>query len=259
MTNFSRIWVAMLLAQVAPLIAAAASAGAAPVAALPAADTARLEAVAARIKAANVADLRATPVPGIFEYRRGAELAYVTEDGRFAFAGDLYQLSDKANLSDTRRRELRLALIGAVPESSMVVFAPKETRFTVTVFTDVDCGYCRTLHKQIDEYNKLGIKVRYLSFPRSGPNSESWLTAEQVWCSQDRKAALTRAKLGQKLSVPTCSPNPVAAQYALGRSIGLEGTPGIVTETGDLLPGYLSPAALLKQLQADAQLASAKK
>lgn len=252
MIKVSRIWVAML-AGLAPLLALAATVTA------PVVGSARLEAVAARIKGATAADLRATPVPGIFEYRRGAELAYVSEDGRFAFAGDLYQLSDKANLSDSRRRELRLALVKAVPESSMVVFSPKETRFTVSVFTDVDCGYCRTLHKQIAEYNKLGIKVRYLSFPRSGPNTESWATAEKVWCSKDRKAALTQAKLGQELSAPTCSPNPVAAQYALGRSMGLEGTPGIVTDTGDLLPGYLPPAELLKQLQADAQLAQARK
>jgi thiol:disulfide interchange protein DsbC len=250
MTVLRQFWI------VCCVTGATALASAAPAPVSPGNDAATLEAVAARIKGARAADLRTTPVPGIFEYRRGAELAYVTEDGRFAFAGDLYQLSDKVNLSDTRRRELRLALVKAVPESSMVVFSPKETRYTVSVFTDIDCGYCRTLHKQIAEYNKLGIKVRYLSFPRGGPDTESWLIAEQVWCSQDRKGSLTRAKLGQELTGKVCSPNPVAEHYALGRSIGLEGTPGIVTESGDLLPGYLPPAALLKELQADARLAS---
>jgi thiol:disulfide interchange protein DsbC len=232
---------------------------AAPVEA-PAADSAKsadtsLEAIATRIKGAKGGDLRTTPIAGIYEYRRGAELAYVTADGKYAFAGDLYQLSDNSNLSDTRRRELRRALVGAVPEANMVVFSPATPTYTVTVFTDVDCTYCRALHKQIAEYNRLGIRVRYLSFPRSGPNTESWTRAEQVWCAQDRKATLTRAKLGEALTGKTCAPNPVAEEYALGKAIGLQGTPGIVTESGDLLPGYLPPAALLDELKEDARVA----
>jgi thiol:disulfide interchange protein DsbC len=210
---------------------------------------AELAAVAARVPGAKPGDLRTTPVAGIYEYRQGAELVYVTADGRFGFAGDLYRLSDRANLSDVRRRELRLALLSAVPESSMVVFAPATPKYTITVFTDVDCGYCRALHKQIAEYNHLGIKVRYLFFPRSGPNTESWTKAEQVWCSADRREALTQAKLGATLKAAVCKPNPVADQYALGRAIGLTGTPGIVTETGDLLPGYAPPDELVRELQ----------
>ena len=223
-------------------------------AAVPAASSAaELAAVASRLPGAKPEDLRVTPVPGIYEFRRGAELVYVTADGRYGFAGDLYRLGDRANLSDVRRRELRLALIDAVPESSMVVFAPPAPKYTITVFTDVDCSYCRALHKQIAEYNRLGVKVRYMFFPRSGPNTESWSKAEQVWCSPDRRAALTAAKLGNPLKGAVCKPNPIADQYALGHSIGLDGTPGIVTEQGELLPGYEPPDDLLKELQREAQ------
>ena len=213
---------------------------------------AELAAVAAHIPGAKPAELRTTPVPGIYEYRQGAELVYVTADGRYGFAGDLYRLSDRNNLSDARRRELRLALISAVPESSMVVFAPPAPKYTITVFTDVDCGYCRALHKQIGEYNRLGVKVRYLFFPRSGPNTDSWSKAEQVWCSADRRDALTQAKSGTALKAAVCKPNAVAEQYALGRAIGLTGTPGIVTEQGELLPGYAPPDELLRELQKEA-------
>jgi thiol:disulfide interchange protein DsbC len=227
----------------------------APVGAPAAAPTpleAELAAVAAHLPGAKPGDLRTTPVAGIYEYRQGAELVYVTADGRFGFAGDLYRLGDRTNLSDLRRRELRLALLSAVPESSMVVFAPAAPRYTITVFTDVDCAYCRALHKQIAEYNRLGVKVRYLFFPRSGPNTESWSKAEQVWCSADRREALTQAKLGTPLKAAVCKPNPIADQYALGRAIGLTGTPGIVTESGELLPGYAPPDELLRELQQEA-------
>ena len=213
---------------------------------------AELAAVVAHLPGAKPGDVRTTPVAGLYEYRKGAQLLYVTADGRFGLAGDLYQLGDNTNLSDIRRRELRLALINAVPESSMVVFAPTTTpKYTITVFTDVDCGYCRALHRQISEYNRLGVKVRYLFFPRTGPNTESWEKAEKVWCSSDRRAALTQAKRDEPLKAAVCRPNPVAEQYALGQAIGLQGTPGIVTGSGDLLPGYAPPDALIEELKQD--------
>lgn len=215
---------------------------------------AELAAVAARVPGGKVEDLRGTPIPGIYELKRGAELVYVTADGKYGFAGDLYRLADSTDLSDARRRELRLALLSAVPESSMIVFAPPATpKYTITVFTDVDCTYCRALHRQIADYNKLGIKVRYMFFPRSGPNTASWSKAEQVWCSADRRAALTAAKLGTPIKSAVCKPNPVADQYALGQSMGMNGTPGIITPKGDLLPGYAPPDDMLQLLQQDGQ------
>ncbi len=219
----------------------------------------KLEQIRARIPGANNAELRATPIKGIYEVQRGAELAYVTEDGRYGLVGDLYRLTDNNNLTASRRNEVRRKMMGEVPESSMLVFAPKDpkgVKYTVNVFTDVDCTYCRTLHKQISEYNKLGIRVRYLSYPRSGPNTESWTKAEQVWCSADAKSELTHAKTGAQPLGAVCAVNPVAAQYALGQAINLSGTPAIVTQYGDMIEGYLPPAALLKELQNEAKLAS---
>ena len=251
-------WLLILAAAVGSIaVALGATQSSAPANAAPAATPleAELAAVAAHIPGAKPSELRTTPVPGIYEYSHGAELVYVTADGHYGFAGDLYRMSDRTNLSDARRRELRLALIGAVPESSMLVFAPPAatvTKFTITVFTDVDCTYCRALHKQIAEYNRLGVKVRYMFFPRTGPNTESWAKAEQVWCSADRRAALTQAKQGMALTAAVCKPNPVADQYALGRAIGLTGTPGIVTDSGDLLPGYAPPDELVQELQLEA-------
>jgi thiol:disulfide interchange protein DsbC len=249
-------------AALSPAVAAVTTAPAPAMSPLPApadiaVSAAELAAVAARISGAKVSELHATPVPGIYEYRQGTAIAYVTQDGRFAFTGDLYQLKDKANLTDTRRREVRRSLIGALPESSMIIFSPKHPRYTVTVFTDVDCQYCRALHRQIAEYNRLGIRVRYLSFPRTGPNTESWSKAEQVWCSADRQSALTQAKLDKPLAAPVCKSNPVAQHYALGIELALPGTPGLVTENGDLLPGYLAPAELLEALEADGEASPA--
>ena len=190
-----------------------------------------------------------TPVAGIVEVRRGADIVYMSSDGKYVFTGNLYEVSTHKNLTEARQRDLRRSLINSVPESQMLVFSPPNPKYTVTVFTDVDCVYCRAFHKQIAVYNRLGVRVRYVFFPRTGPNTESWFKAEQVWCSADRKDALTRAKLGQNLSSKVCADNPVARDYALGEAIGLEGTPGIVASNGAMLGGYLAPDALLEALQ----------
>ena len=190
-----------------------------------------------------------TPVPGIVEVRRGSDIVYMSSDGKYVFTGDLYEVATHRNLTEARQRVLRRSLIESLPESQMVVFSPPKPKYTITVFTDVDCVYCRAFHKQIAVYNGLGVRVRYVFFPRTGPNTESWYKAEQVWCSSDRKEALTRAKLGQSLPAKLCSDNPVARDYALGEAIGLEGTPGIVASNGAMLGGYLSPDALLEALR----------
>jgi thiol:disulfide interchange protein DsbC len=190
-----------------------------------------------------------TQVPGIVEVRRGADIVYMSRDGKYVFTGDLYQVNSHEDLTEVRRRELRRQLIEAVPESQMVVFSPPHPKYTVTVFTDVDCVYCRALHGQIEDYNQLGIKVRYMFFPRTGPKTSSWYKAEQVWCSSDRRAALTRAKLGEPLAAKVCPNTPVAREYALGEAIGLDGTPGIVASNGAIVGGYLPPKELLTALQ----------
>lgn len=190
-----------------------------------------------------------TPIPGIVEVRRGADIVYMSRDGKYVITGDLYAVGSHEDLTEVRRRELRRSLIDSVPESQMVVFSPAHPKYTVTVFTDVDCVYCRALHGQIADYNQLGIKVRYMFFPRTGPNTSSWYKAEQVWCSSNRQDALTRAKLGEPLSAKICPKNPVAREYALGEAVGIEGTPGIIASNGAIVGGYLTPPALLKAIQ----------
>jgi thiol:disulfide interchange protein DsbC len=185
-----------------------------------------------------------SPVPGLYEVRVGSKIAYVSADGRYLVQGEIIELATDQNLTESRRESLRRDVLGEVDESEMIVFSPPKPTSTVTVFTDIDCGYCRKLHKQIAAYNALGIKVRYMYFPRSGPGTESWTKAEQVACSKDRQSALTRSKLGEVLTDKPCQPNPVARHYEIGRDFGLQGTPAIVLESGELIGGYLDPAEL---------------
>lgn len=201
----------------------------------------------------KVEDLKPAPIAGLYQFVQGAEVSYLTADGKYFLDGNLYDMATRTNLTEVLRAKARAAMIGAVPESQMVIFSPKNPLYTITVFTDVDCAYCRKLHSEIAEINKLGVRVRYLFYPRTGPNTESWRKAEVVWCSPDRNEAFTRAKTGAQLDMnKTCGPTPVDREYQLGQSIGVRGTPAIVTDGGDFINGYMPPKELLqaiKQLQ----------
>ena len=206
--------------------------------------------LASKIPGTKADDLRESPIPGMYELSKGTDIAYVTNDGKYAISGDLFEVASNDNLTEKTRRSERTKLIASLPESQMVVFSPKDPKYTVTVFTDVDCAYCRKLHSQIADYNRLGIKVRYLFYPRSGPNTESWEKAEQVWCSPNRAEALTRAKLDESIpGAKKCGGSPIAREYALGQDVGVRGTPSIVLDDGELLGGYLPPAMLAQHLK----------
>jgi thiol:disulfide interchange protein DsbC len=207
-------------------------------------------AIVKKLEGLKPEDVRISPVNGVFEITRGSDVSYVSSDGRYAIVGDMIDLDSDANLSENRRRGIRQRMLETVPESEMLVFSPKDPKYTVTVFTDIDCGYCRKLHSQISEYNRLGIRVRYLFFPRTGPDTESWHKAEAVWCASNRNEALTKAKKGEDIQSKDCGANSIVARdYELGQKVGVDGTPAIFLSTGEMLPGYAPPGQLVKYLK----------
>lgn len=194
-------------------------------------------------------DISPSPVPGLWEVASGTDVGYVSADGRYYVDGDIFDMDSRVNLTDQRRKGARAALMRGVKDSEAIVFAPKDVKYTINVFTDVDCTYCRKLHAEIDELNRLGVKVRYLMYPRNGPGTPAWKTAEAVWCSADRNDALTRAKRGERVAAAECK-DPVADQYRLGQEAGINATPAIITEQGDLIAGYMPAPRMVERLKA---------
>jgi len=218
-----------------------------------ASDDAALEAVRARIGAMfqEIApeDINESPVDGWYTVHKGSIVAYVSQDGRYLLQGDMIDLDQQVNLSEQARTESRRELLATINDDQAIVFSPVEVKHKITVFTDVECTYCRKLHSQIDEYMAKGIKIRYLLYPRSGPGSRSWNTSEKVWCAKDRQKALTAAKLDREFETQKCDASIISRDYILGQEVGLTGTPAIVFEDGTLLSGYLPPAALAARLE----------
>jgi len=197
-------------------------------------------------------NIRPSPINGIYEIQHQHDFAYVTEDGKYLLRGDLINIETGEELTENRRRGERLTALKDLGTQNYIVYAPNPpvaTKYTVTVFTDVDCGYCRKLHSQIADYNSKGIAIRYAFYPRTGPDTESWHRAEAVWCSPDRKAALTQAKAGSSIkSAGKACENPVAKEYQLAEELGIRGTPMIVLPNGDIYGGYAPPNVLAAKL-----------
>lgn len=198
----------------------------------------------------EIQDLAASAIPGMYRATLSGVAGYVTADGRHFITGDLFDVKSRTNLSEQERNLTHQELLRGADLSDAIVFAPKDVKYTITVFTDVDCGYCRKLHSEIAQYNERGIAVRYVAYPRSGPKSESWDKMEAVWCDKDPAAALTRAKRGEAVTKSAdCKTTAVSRDYALAAKFLIQGTPLIVLEDGRTIGGYVSAPRLLAMLE----------
>lgn len=192
-----------------------------------------------------------TEMKGFFEVNfEGIEPLYVSSDGNYLVSGDIYLITTEGlvNKSEARRDYQRKTLINNLNTEEFITFEPEETLHNIYVFTDVDCGYCRQFHNQIDDYLNLGIKVNYLAYPRAGINSDSFNKISSAWCNEDPNYSLTLLKQGKNIDTKACKDNPVEKHFNLGNAIGVQGTPSIITNEGKMIPGYLPPQDLLNIL-----------
>ena len=181
--------------------------------------------------------------PGLYEVElTSGQKLYASKTGDYLLAGELYKVTGHGlvNLTQQSKNEIRVSKISAIDESQMIVFSPENPKATITVFTDIDCGYCRKLHRDVPALNEMGIAVRYLAFPRAGVGSKTYQKMVSAWCADDKLGAMDKLKSGISIPAKTCV-NPIKEQYQLGQQVGVTGTPALVLESGQLVPGYLEP------------------
>jgi thiol:disulfide interchange protein DsbC len=211
-------------------------------------------AILSLVPSAKIDSIAESVLPGVFEVVLDGQIVYVSGDGKYLVQGSLFDIANKTDLTEQTRAGIRTALLKQIPAEQHIVFAPDKPKHTLTVYTDIDCGYCRRMHQQIADYNRVGIAVEYLFFPRSGPGTESWDKAVSVYCADDRHAAMTAAKAGEPVPSKTC-PNPIEEHFALGGRMGVNGTPAVFTADGTQVGGYAPPEQLIQRLD---QLAAQK-
>jgi len=188
-----------------------------------------------------------TRMNGILQVQIEGDIVYATEDGRYLIQGRVIDMDTREDLTEMAKAELRKELLLGIDVDKQIGFVPEQTTYDLTVFTDIDCGYCRKLHSQMAEYNQQGIAIHYMAFPRAGIGSESYDKFVSVWCADDQQEAMTAAKTGTDPEPRQCD-NPIAEQYQLGIALGVTGTPAIMTSDGQLIPGYVPPETLRERL-----------
>lgn len=212
-------------------------------------DTAAIKQKLSEMLDVEVISMQDSPIDGLYQAMTNRGVLYISRDGSKMFHGSLYDL-DKGmkNLTEAALAGPRIEMMKPL-EDHMLVYKAKNEKHVVTVFTDVSCGYCRKLHSQMADYNKLGITIRYLAFPRAGVPSANADEMSAIWCAKDPLKAMTEAKAGKSVSSATCDAK-IAEQYTLGMTFGVNGTPAMVLEDGTMIPGYQPPADLLRTLEA---------
>ncbi len=208
------------------------------------------EKIQAAVPKLPIVAVKPSPMKGFYEVElANGERVFASEDGTHFVAGDLFQVLDEGlvNLTEQSRDAGRAEKMSSIKDEQLIVFTPKIKKASIAVFTDVDCGYCRKLHQEMDGYLARGIEIKYLAFPRAGIGSNSYKKIVSAWCADDRQEAITRLKNGEEIEAKDCE-NPVAEHYSLGSEMGVRGTPALVLESGQLVPGFIEPdrlAALL--------------
>ena len=198
---------------------------------------------------AKIVDAYQTDIPGVVEFHlEDGDLFFATEDGRFLFTGPVFQrigTDTLVNLTESRRSQRFFRL---VDPNSAIQFKPHaETKTVAYVFTDFTCGYCRALHKNIENYLEKGIEIRYLAYPRNGKQTSVYGDMVSIWCSDDPQRALTRAKRGKQIETEFCA-HPVDDHLKLGTLMGVRGTPTIVMDDGRVFPGFVRAEKLLPEV-----------
>ena len=188
-----------------------------------------------------------TPIEGLPMVQVSGDIVYATTDGKFLIQGRVIDLDTREDLTEGAKSEVRKELMAGIDTERQITFAAAEPKYDLTVFTDIDCGYCRKLHAEVPEYNARGISIHYMAFPRAGIGSRSYEKAVSVWCAEDPQDAMTKAKAGADPDPAQCE-NPIAEQYQLGMELGVSGTPALLTNDGQLIPGYVPPEQLRQRL-----------
>lgn len=186
-------------------------------------------------------------VPGMFEVRYGTDIFYVTEDARFLFQGSLIDLDGRENLTEQSRQSVRSESFASIPDAGLVVFAPPgEIRHVLNIFTDPQCPHCRRLHQEMEQYLEAGIKIRYFMLPVVGQQSPTIM--RNIWCAEDRTAAMDLAKSGRSVPTADCVV-PDTEHLLLARSLGINGTPAMISDAGLLVSGYRAAGEMVVLLE----------
>ena len=109
-------------------------------------------ALAKAMPSLTVDSIRSSEIPGVYEVVIGSKIVYVSSDGNYLLQGQLIDIAARKDLTEGRLSGARVKAVAGIAPEEMLIFTADAPQYKITVFTDIDCGYCRKLHREIDQY-----------------------------------------------------------------------------------------------------------
>lgn len=171
---------------------------------------------------------------------------FATHDGQYLFAGPIIDIEKRTNIVDSRENKVRRSYINSLPENITVTYPSSGAKkYEITVFTDIDCPYCRRFHNDMNNYNELGVTVNYLMLPRSGVGSSSYKKTVAALCAENPSESITLAMQNIAIAAKTCENNMINQHIKIARDLNISNTPTIILPNGQLKLGQVKPKQLL--------------
>jgi thiol:disulfide interchange protein DsbC len=187
----------------------------------------------------------------LLEITVGPRTLFASPDGQYIFSGTVLDTKTGINLVEQKAKQYRQRrLLELAPDMYLSFPSTTDEQYAVTVFTDIDCTYCRRFHLAMPEFNELGITVNYVMLPRAGLNSSSYNKAASVFCSSQPAENMTLAMRDEFDQENSCE-HTITNQFKLASELGINSTPTIILPDGEVRPGYLTPTALQAVLESD--------
>ncbi len=194
----------------------------------------------------KIDEVRATPMPGLFEVRiNHSEIFYTDAQGNFLIDGTLIDTRSRVNLTEERQNKLTAINFKDLPLKDAFTLVRGNGKRTIAVFEDPNCGYCKRFERDLLKVNNITVHV-FLYPILSADSTEK---SKHIWCAKDKGEAfldwMTKDVTPAKASCDTAA---VDRNVELGRKLRITGTPTIFFTDGSRVPGAIGADRLEKML-----------
>jgi thiol:disulfide interchange protein DsbC len=191
-------------------------------------------------------EVRATPISGIYEVLMGKDIAYTDATGRYFMFGNVMDMQTQRNLTQERRSEINKVDVSTLKLGDAIKTVKGDGKRVLYVFSDPECGYCKRLEPTLQQLNNVTIYT--FLFPILGEKSNK--SAKSVWCAADRNKAWGDYMLRSGPLLQAECETPIQRNVALGTSLGITGTPTLISGSGRMQPGAI-PLEKIEELLAE--------
>jgi thiol:disulfide interchange protein DsbC len=195
----------------------------------------------------KIDEVTKTAVPGLWEVRIGNELIYTDAEGDHIFEGELIDTKNKANLTRQRIAKLTAIKFDELPLKDAMVIKQGNGSRKLAVFADPNCGYCKRLERDLVALKD--VTIYNFVYPVLGPDSNE--KSRAIWCSKDAMKTWRDWMIDgvtPPRSMGKCDDAAIQRTLDYGKKYRINGTPALVFENGDRVPGALPAAELAKRL-----------